>query len=141
MSMIVQDELVDLVQINLKSSLVDERHDEATGTTGFAVEVLKSALVLRDNHFPFEWLMTYVPSFHSREELVEVAQFCHGKERFTIQLFEPSDDMMDSWVRSMSESNLVDLQDLGQQVSSYFKKVQVRSRLSVVPIEKKKLPA
>ena len=137
---LIQEELVDLVQIQLKGALRETRLQERTATTGSSTAILDSILLLRRERFPFEFSFTYIPTVHSVSELFELAQQVQGNERFILQSLEYSTDFLDDGFERVKPLTIEQLQRMAESIHHLLPNVQIQHERKKVLLENQ-LPA
>ena len=85
--------LVDYVAMDVKNSL--SRYPETVGITRFDTAPLEESLdLLMENRVPFEFRTTLVRGLHTPESIAEMGKRLAGEERFFLQTFEDSGDLI-----------------------------------------------
>lgn len=118
----VNDELVDYVAMDIKTSLspkhIDDcgttRYDRAAGLPINLEDVRTSIDFLLDGHVPYEFRTTVVPTLVGRADLEDIASIIAGARAYFLQPFEPRNarDSALRNVRPYSEQELALLLDL-----------------------------
>ena len=85
--------LVDYVAMDVKNSL--SRYPETVGIARFDTAPLEESLdLLMENRVPFEFRTTLVRGLHTPESIAEMGKRLAGEERFFLQTFEDSGDLI-----------------------------------------------
>ena len=102
---LVEQGLVDYVAMDIKNS--PETYDFTAGTeTLDIVSVKKSVAYLKEGHVPFEFRTTVVKHYHSKESFEEVGKWLEGTEKYFLQNFVDSGDLIGKNTRGCSEEEM-----------------------------------
>lgn len=94
-------ELADYVAMDIKNS--PEKYGMTVGIEGYNTDnVRKSAALLMEGHIPYEFRTTVVREFHKREDFEKIGQWLAGAERYFLQGFVDSGDLIGSGLRAYS---------------------------------------
>ncbi len=90
---LVEDGLVDYVAMDIKNSL--SRYGETVGIRNFDTSPIEESMdYLMEGHVPFEFRTTLVRGLHTPESIREMGARLAGQERFFLQHFEDSGDLI-----------------------------------------------
>ena len=126
---LIDAHLVDYVAMDIKNSL--ERYAETSGTTGLynqaverSVELLKKGLV------PYEFRTTVVKEFHDAESMQQIALWISGAERYYLQSFVDSDQVLETGLHAYEPDELEELRRmiLAKVPSAKLRGVDLSSR-------------
>ncbi len=102
---LIEAKLVDYVAMDIKNSL--ERYAQTSGTNGLynqmverSVELLKKGLV------PYEFRTTVVKEFHDAESFQKIASWIEGAERYYLQSFVDSDEVLEKGLHAYEPAEL-----------------------------------
>lgn len=85
--------LVDYVAMDVKNSL--SRYPETVGIARFDTAPLEESMdLLMENRVPFEFRTTLIRGLHTPESIAEMGKRLAGEERFFLQTFEDSGDLI-----------------------------------------------
>jgi len=102
---LVEQGLVDYVAMDIKNS--PETYDFTAGTeTLDIVSVKKSVAYLKEGHVPFEFRTTVVKHYHSKESFEEIGKWLAGTEKYFLQNFVDSGDLIGKNTRGCSEEEM-----------------------------------
>lgn len=102
---LVEHGLVDYVAMDIKNS------KETYGITS-GVDALNLALIeqsvsyLKEGHVPYEFRTTVTKQFHSKEEFEQIGQWLQGTEKYFLQNFVDSGDLIGKKVSGCSEKEM-----------------------------------
>ena len=102
---LVREQLVDYVAMDIKNSL--ERYPVTSGTTGLynhAVE--ESVAFLLKGSVPYEFRTTVVREFHDAAAFREIARWIAGAERYYLQSFVDSEQVVQSGLHAYTAEEL-----------------------------------
>ena len=102
---LVEKELVDYVAMDIKNS--PETYAFTAGTeTLDIVSVQKSVSYLMEGHVPYEFRTTVVKHYHSKESFEEIGKWLAGTEKYFLQNFVDSGDLIGKNTRGCSEEEM-----------------------------------
>ncbi|HCC54090.1 MAG TPA: anaerobic ribonucleoside-triphosphate reductase activating protein [Desulfobulbaceae bacterium] len=87
---LLADKLLDMVAMDVKAPLVQEKYERCAGSQVDLAAIQKSIDLLQHSLIPHEFRMTIAPALHTEEDiLVWGQQFDHSRSRLTLQNFNP----------------------------------------------------
>lgn len=87
---LLADKLLDMVAMDVKAPLVQEKYERCTGCQVDLTAIQKSINLLQHSTIPHEFRMTIAPGLHTEEDiLVWGQQFDRSRSRLTLQNFNP----------------------------------------------------
>lgn len=90
---LIRRNLVDYVAMDIKNSY--NKYPQTVGVTGFdATPVFDSARLLMKSAVDYEFRTTLVKAFHTATEIEEIGRTVEGAERYYLQNFEDSGDLV-----------------------------------------------
>lgn len=90
LAQLLADNLLDMVAMDVKTVLVQEKYERCTGSPVDLGAIQKSIDLLRHSAIPHEFRMTIAPGLHTEEDVVAWAQqFDRSRSRLTLQNFNP----------------------------------------------------
>ena len=102
---LVEEGLVDYVAMDIKNS--PETYAFTAGTeTLDIVSVKKSVAYLKEGHVPFEFRTTVVKHYHSIESFEAIGKWLTGTEKYFLQNFVDSGDLIGKNTRGCSEEEM-----------------------------------
>ena len=119
---LVTEGLLDYVAMDIKNSL--PRYGETVGITHFnTAPVEESAAFLMESHVPFEFRTTLVRGLHTPESVAEMGKWLAGEERFFLQTFEDSGDLIGE---GLSAFDKTETEALFAVLCNYVPNAQIR---------------
>ena len=102
---LVEQGLVDYVAMDIKNS--PETYAFTAGTeTLDIVSVKKSVAYLKEGHVPYEFRTTVVKHYHSKESFEGIGKWLAGTEKYFLQNFVDSGDLIGKNTRGCSEEEM-----------------------------------
>ncbi|MBO5511096.1 MAG: anaerobic ribonucleoside-triphosphate reductase activating protein [Clostridia bacterium] len=90
---LIDEGLVDYVAMDIKNSL--SRYPETVGIARFDTAPIEESMdLLMEDRVPFEFRTTLVRGLHTPESIAEIGRRLAGGERFFLQTFEDSGDLI-----------------------------------------------
>lgn len=90
---VINEGLVDYVAMDIKNS--PSRYGETVGIEGFDMEpIYESVAILREGNLPYEFRTTVVAGLHTDDEMLEIGGWLTGDEKFFLQSFRDSGDLI-----------------------------------------------
>lgn len=102
---LVEQGLVDYVAMDIKNSPDTYAFTAGTETLDI-VSVEKSVVYLKEGHVPFEFRTTVVKHYHSKESFEEIGKWLEGTEKYFLQNFVDSGDLIGKNTRGCSEEEM-----------------------------------
>lgn len=118
---LIKDGLVDYVAMDVKNSLELYRATAGAEVNLDAVE--RSVALLKTGVVPYEFRTTVTRTFHTERSLSDVAIWLHDADKWFLQQFVRSDDLIDPSVEGYSDD---ELRSLCQAVRKYCPNVRLR---------------
>ena len=102
---LVEKGLVDYVAMDIKNSL--ETYAITSGVDALDLEkIQESVSYLKENHVPYEFRTTVTRNFHSKEEFERIGQWLTGTEKYFLQNFVDSGDLINGRIKGCSEEEM-----------------------------------
>jgi len=119
---LVEEGLVDYVAMDIKNS--PETYAFTAGTeTLDIVSVQKSVSYLMEGHVPYEFRTTVVKHYHSKESFEEIGKWLAGTEKYFLQNFVDSGDLIGKNTRGCSEEEMKEFLEV---VKKYIPNAKLR---------------
>lgn len=102
---LVEQGLIDYVAMDIKNS--PETYAITAGVeTLDIVSVQKSVSYLKEGNIPYEFRTTVVKNYHSKEEFEKIGSWLQGTEKYYLQNFVDSGDLINSKTKGCSEKEM-----------------------------------
>ena len=122
LSSLIEKGLLDYVAMDIKSS--KDGYPRAVGLEGYNLDnVEKSVKILREGKVDFEFRTTVVRELHEKEDVEEIGKWLAGDEKFFLQTFRDSGDLIGTGYSAYSEG---EMQSLLEIVRKYLPKAELR---------------
>ena len=122
---LVAEELLDYVAMDVKNSL--SAYPETVGLPAFDVAPVEESMdFLMAGHIPFEFRTTLVRGLHTPEGVAEMGRRLAGEERFFLQTFEDSGDLIAGEGDALSSFTPAETQELLRILRQYVPNAQIR---------------
>ena len=119
---LVEQGLVDYVAMDIKNCL--ESYAITAGLEVLDVEAIKKSVsYLKEGHVPYEFRTTVVKHYHSKESFEEIGHWLEGAEKYFLQNFVDSGDLIGKHTRGCSEE---EMKEFLQVVRKYIPNAQLR---------------
>lgn len=106
---LLEEGLLDFVAMDIKNA--PSRYAETCGGIDILDAVRESAALLMRAGIPYEFRTTAVHPLHSPEEMREIGAWLRGAQRFFVQQFTDSGDLVGSGLTALSAKEMADLRD------------------------------
>ena len=122
---LVAEGLLDYVAMDVKNSL--SAYPETVGLPAFDVAPVEESMdFLLEGHVPFEFRTTLVKGLHTPEGVAEMGRRLAGEERFFLQTFEDSGDLIAGEGDALSSFTPAETQELLCILRQYVPNAQIR---------------
>ncbi len=120
---LIENRLVDYVAMDIKSS--KEGYSSAVGISGFdTARVCESIAILRENLVDFEFRTTVVRGIHTAEDIENIAKWLAGGEKYFLQSFEDSGDILGDGYSAYFEA---EMKQILNRVREFIPLAQIRN--------------
>ena len=103
---IVEDSIVDYVAMDIKNSPEKYAYTCGLPQSYDLSKVKESAAYLMKGHVDFEFRTTVAKPFHSEEDFVKIGEWLKGEEKFYLQQFKDSGDIIGKEISSFNVSDM-----------------------------------
>jgi len=90
---IIEEELLEMVSMDVKAPLVQEKYDKCAGIAVDLDKVKESITIIKQSGLDHEFRMTVLPGYHTCEDIVNWAEMLEGSSRLKLQNFDPKSAM------------------------------------------------
>lgn len=102
---LVREKLVDYVAMDIKNSL--DAYAVTAGTDDkFLGAIEESVSFLKEGNVPYEFRTTVTKDFHTREHFEKIGRWIQGAEKYFLQSFVDSGDLIDSKICGCDEEEM-----------------------------------
>jgi len=119
---IINRKLVDYVAIDIKNC--KERYGETVGVSNFNIKPVEETIdFLLKGSVPYEFRTTIVSEFHGLDEIGKIGQWIQGAERYYLQNFVDSGNLIGENMHSVAREMLFEMKTIAAQ---YVKLAEIR---------------
>lgn len=103
---LVLDGLVDYVAMDIKNSPEKYAHTCGLPSNYDLSKIEESIRFLMDGHVDFEFRTTVAKPFHTEEDFVKIGEWIKGSEKYFLQQFKDSGDIIGKEISSFNENEM-----------------------------------
>lgn len=119
---LVEEGLVDYVAMDIKNC--PEDYGRTAGVSNLDVSsIIESVSYLKEGHVPFEFRTTVVKGYHTKESFEKIGLWLQGTERYFLQNFVDSGDLIGKDTEGCSEEEMKEFLEV---VRKYVPKTELR---------------
>ena len=118
---VIKDGLCDYVAMDIKNS--SEKYTATCGGIDVLEQVKESAAILMQGLVDYEFRTTVMHPFHTPEDLTQIGRWLQGAERYFIQNFVDSGDLLSSCNEALTEN---EIKELLNAVQAYIPSAKLR---------------
>ena len=101
---LIDNSLVDFIAMDVKN--VFTKYEETSGSKINTDIIKKSIDIIKNSNIPHEFRTTVVSPFHTEEDIISIAQYLGATEKYYIQCFKDSGDILCDGCSAPSEEML-----------------------------------
>ncbi len=102
---LVSRNLIDYVAMDIKNAI--DEYTITAGTDERCLDVIRESVsYLKSNKIPFEFRTTVVKHFHTEEGFEKIGQWIAGAEKYYLQKFKDSGDLINGHVQGCSDEEM-----------------------------------
>ncbi len=121
-----------VTKLSVRRSLKSEgeqpqsKYKELTGVKKVDLEKIKKSIeIIKNSGLDYEFRTTYCPLL-SEEDILEIAQELKGAKRFALQVFRPTETLINPKLAKIKALSKEDLEKIGQKIKENFGKFEIR---------------
>lgn len=119
---LVEEGLVDYVAMDIKNC--PEDYGVTAGVSNLDVApIIESVAYLKEGHVPYEFRTTVVKNYHTKESVEKIGQWLRGTERYFLQNFVDSGDLIGKDTEGCSEEEMKEFLEV---VRKYVPSAEIR---------------
>ena len=123
---LIDDKLVDFIAMDIKAPLNDEAYRAVSGTSVDVENIRRSISIIMKSGLNYEFRTTVIPTFHTAEDLVEMAKSIEGAKLFVLQQFNP-DNTLDPKLGKVEPYSREELEEIAKECKPFVSKTKVRA--------------
>lgn len=111
---LVEKGLVDYVAMDIKNC--PDTYAATAGVRALDIEVIKESVAyLKEGHVPYEFRTTVVKDYHAKESFEKIGQWIQGAEKYFLQNFADSGDLIGKNTMGCSEEEMKEFLEVVQK--------------------------
>jgi pyruvate formate lyase activating enzyme len=117
---------LDYVAMDIKAPLDFKKYKEACGklSSEYFFNIRSSIHLLRSSHINVEFRTTVVPALHTPEDILDIAKYIEGCDRYTLQQFNPRISLEPGYGQVVPYSKQ-EMQDIADKCAVWVKEARV----------------
>lgn len=120
------EKLVDYIAMDVKAPLEKKKYGESAGIDVNLSKIKQSIGVIMSSDIGYEFRMTVIPSFHTIDDIENVARCLKGARRFVLQQFN-SENTLEPALNKIHPYERSRFDEFAAVVGKYIKEVKVRA--------------
>lgn len=122
LSSLLESGMIDFVAMDIKNSL--PRYAETAGVPGLDTALIEKSIdIIRGSGVPYEFRTTVVRELHTKDDILDIAKLLSGANRYALQLFKDSGDLIKSGLSGYSEEEISTFAD---EIRPFFGEVIIK---------------
>jgi len=122
---LIDEKLIDYAAMDIKASLKSQNYDRAAGVRVNLNNIKKSIAIIKKSGIDYEFRMTVVPGFHTKEDIIKIARWIGPVKKFCLQNFKPG-KTIDSKFEKIKPHSKDFLLEIKEEISQFFEICEVR---------------
>lgn len=111
MKQLIDSNLVDYIAMDVKNA--PDRYGQTIGVNGYALEPIKESIsLLLSSTILYEFRTTVVREFHTSEDILAIARWIEGAQRYYLQSFVDSGNVLTSGLNGYSKEDMQHFKNL-----------------------------
>jgi len=120
---LIGNKLIDYVAMDIKGS--KEKYNEFIGAKINVNEIQKSIGILKKDRVDYEFRSTIIPLFHTKEEIIRMAEWIRGAKKYYLQNFRP-EKTIDQEFQKLKPYSQEFLSEIQKTISPFFTICRIR---------------
>ena len=123
---LTNDRLVDYIAMDIKAPLNKfSKYDKATGVKADLNKIKESIEIIKNSGLDYEFRTTVVPTVHSKEDVVQIAEEIKPAKKFYLQNFKPQKNLNREFkkIKPYPKDFLLEIKE---EISKFFEICEVR---------------
>ncbi|MBN2567461.1 anaerobic ribonucleoside-triphosphate reductase activating protein [Candidatus Woesearchaeota archaeon] len=119
----IERKVVDYVAMDIKAP--KEKYPLVAGAAVDMAKVEESIRLLKESGIEHEFRTTVVPQFLDGNDILSIGRWLHGAERYTLQQFRSSADMLDNELKGEGSYSKEEFEGFRKALAPHFKDVRL----------------
>ncbi|MDP8261227.1 MAG: anaerobic ribonucleoside-triphosphate reductase activating protein [Candidatus Kappaea frigidicola] len=126
---LVDAKLIDYIAMDIKNALEFEKYKKASSLKSEVLfeNVKESINYIKNCKLPYEFRTTVVPTIHEKQDIIDIAKFIKGAEKYALQNFQP-ENTLDVNFEKLTPFTVNDIEEMADSIKSLIEKVVVRAK-------------
>jgi pyruvate formate lyase activating enzyme len=125
---IIEQNLVDYIAMDIKNSLDIDAYIKTIGSRKEQIidTIKKSINLVMNSGIDYEFRTTVVPGFHDTENIVNIAREIEGAQKYILQKFIQSEEMLDPCLRDVQPYSEEKMNTILKKIEPYVQECRIR---------------
>jgi len=123
---LIDNNLVDFIAMDIKAPLNKETYSVVSGISVDVENIRRSINIIMNSGLNYEFRTTVVPTFHTSEDIVDIAREINGAKTFALQQFNP-DNTLDPTLKNIEPYKKEELEEIARKCKPFINNVKVRA--------------
>jgi len=120
---IITSKLVDYIAMDIKNS--PSKYAMTAGLKEIDFEKIKRSVnLIRNSGIPYEFRTTISKSFHTKDDIMEIAKLLQGSEKYALQQYHYSNKQLED--KEFDKFSKEELLEIKAEIESFFGEVELR---------------
>jgi len=122
---LIDNKLIDYVAMDIKAPLDKYEKVVCAGVDKEAVQ--KSVDIIKNSKIEYEFRTTAVPGLLGKEDFQKIGKWLKGSEKFCIQQFRNSKELIDKELKNIQPYNQKELEEFSDLLKPYFNTIEIKN--------------
>ena len=124
----IKEGLLNFVRMDIKAPLDFESYRRVTqiDDKSLVEKVKKSIKILRNSEVDYEFVTTVVPTLHTKEDILKIAEQIKGAKKFVLNQFIPKFGTLDKKFESIEPYQPEFFEEVREEIKNNFEEVEIR---------------
>jgi pyruvate formate lyase activating enzyme len=124
---LIDDNLVDYVAMDIKAPLTKEKYAKASGKEDVDIDKIKKSIsLIKDSNVDYEFRSTIVPSIHSKDDVIQMANDISPAKKYFLQRFRGEKGVIDKELENSKPYSDETLKEIEEKIKKNFQVFKIR---------------
>lgn len=125
---IIEQKLVDYIAMDIKNYLDIDAYIKTIGIHKEQIvkKIKKSINLIMNSGIDYEFRTTVIPGFHDTENIVNIAREIDGAQKYILQNFIQSEEMLDPYLRDVQPYSEEKMNTILKKIEPYVQECRIR---------------
>lgn len=124
---LIDDNLVDYIAMDIKAPLTKEKYAKASGKEDVDIDKIKeSVFLIKNSIVDYEFRSTIVPSIHSKEDIIQMANDISPAKKYFLQRFRGEKGVIDKELGNSKPYSDETLKEIEEKIKNDFQVFKIR---------------